>query len=176
MVLWWANRGHVTYICVSLLGHSSSHTGSSLVRRRSIIWTNAGLCDCQLDNYKTNLSEHWIKIHQFSHQKMNVKMLSVERRSFCFDLNMLSSASYKEQKPKFNHDSYTIYTMCTFSVIFVFLVVISWVPSGFVRWIYPNASGAPLERWNNRMLVPVPVKWAWRLLVKASSSTLFYCT
>ena len=77
----------MTHICVSKLTIIGSDNGLSPDRRQAIIWTNAGIL--LIGPLGTNFSEILIEILTFSFKKMRLKVLSVKRRPFCLDLNVV---------------------------------------------------------------------------------------
>ena len=79
--------GRVTHICVSKLTITGSDNGLSPDRRKSIIWTNAGIL--LIGPLGTNFSEILIEILTFSLKKMRLKVSSAKRRPFCLGLNVL---------------------------------------------------------------------------------------
>ena len=56
-------------------------------RRQAIIWTNSGIL--LIRPLETKFSEILIEIHTLSFNKTHLEMLSVKRRPFCLDFNIL---------------------------------------------------------------------------------------
>ena len=80
--------GRVKHICVSKLTIIGSDNGLLPGRRQAIIWTNAGIL--LIGPLRTNFSEIFIEIHEFSFNKMHFKMSSGKWEPFCLGLNVLN--------------------------------------------------------------------------------------
>ena len=65
-----------------------SDNGLLPVRRKAIIWTNAGIL--LIEHLGTNFREILIEIHTLSFKKMLLKMSSGKLRPCCFGLNGLN--------------------------------------------------------------------------------------
>ena len=85
-----AHWGRMTHICVSKLTIIGSDNDLSPSRRQAIIWTNAGILLIRPSG--TNFSETLIEIDVFSFKKMQLKVSSAKRRTFCLGLNVLNMA------------------------------------------------------------------------------------
>ena len=81
----------MTLICVGNLTIIGPDNGLSPVRRKAIIWTNAGIL--LIWPWGTNFNEILIGIHTFSFKKINLNMSSAKWRPFCLGLNVLSHYS-----------------------------------------------------------------------------------
>ena len=85
-----ANVTHLdreTHLCVNKLANIGSDNGLSPCRRRTIIWTSAGIL--LIRTLGTNFSEILSEIHIFPFKKMHFKMSSLKWRQFCLGLSVL---------------------------------------------------------------------------------------
>ena len=98
-LIWLPHWGRVTHICVSRLSIIGSDNGLSPDRRRTIIWTNAGIL--LIETLGTNFNEILIEIHTFSFNNIHLKMLSGKWRPFCLGLNVLKEIVYSVYTPYF---------------------------------------------------------------------------
>ena len=80
--------GRVTHICVSKPTIIGSDNGLSNGWRQGIIWPNAGIL--LISPLGTNFSEILIKIHTFSFNKIDLKILSAKWGPLYPGLNILS--------------------------------------------------------------------------------------
>ena len=78
-----------TYMCQDCIG---SDNGLSPIRRQAIIWTSAGLLS--IGPLRTNSSEIFIKIQNFSFKKMHLKISSSKRQPFYPGRDELTGGSW----------------------------------------------------------------------------------
>ena len=76
------------HIYISKLTIVGSDNGLSPGRRQAIIWTNAGIL--LIWTLGTNFSEISSEIHEFSFNKMHLKMSSAKWRLYCLGFNVLN--------------------------------------------------------------------------------------
>ena len=91
--MWYAfltHWGRVTHICVSKLNIIGSGNGLSPKQHQAIIWTNAGIFS--IGHWGIQFNDIFIKLQNFSLNKMHLKMLSGKCWPFFLGLNVLTIA------------------------------------------------------------------------------------